>query len=82
MNKLNLSDDKVNSLLGLAGKKLGKDPEALREQLKSGDIGGVLSGMDEGSAARVQSVLSNPDAIQTLLRNEQLQQLLAGLGKK
>ena len=82
MKKLNLSDDKVSSLLGLAGKKLGKDPEALREQLQTGDVNSVLSGLDEKSAARVQSVLSNPKAIESLMNNPQLQQLISGLGKK
>jgi hypothetical protein len=82
MKKFKLPDEKVNALLGMAGKKLGKNPDALREQLQSGDINGVLGGLDKDSAAKVQGLLSDPKALENLLKNEQLQQLISNLGKK
>ena len=44
-NNFNISPDQMDSLLALAGKKMGKDPEKLREQMQSGQMDGILGGL-------------------------------------
>ena len=81
MNNLNLSDDKVNALLNMAGQKLGKNPSDLKDQLQSGNIDSLMSGLDPKAASQIQNLLSNPAALEALMKNEQLRKLLGGLGR-
>ena len=82
MANFNLPDDKVNSLLNMAGQKLGKDPGELRDQLQSGNMDALMNNLDPKSAAQIKSLLSNPKALELLMKNEQLRKLLGGLGNK
>ena len=81
MTNFNLPDDKVDSLLNMAGEKLGKSPDELREQLQSGNMDALLKNLDPKAASRLQSLLSNPRALEMLMQNEQLRNLLGGMGK-
>jgi len=81
MTNFNMSDDKMNSLLNMAGQKLGKSPNELREQLQSGNMDALLKNLDPKSASKVQSVLSNPKALEALMQNEQIRNLLGGMGR-
>ena len=81
MTNFNMSDDKMNSLLNMAGQKLGKNPNELREQLQSGDMDALLKNLDPKSASKVQNLLSNPKALETLMQNEHIRNLLSGMGR-
>lgn len=84
MNNINLPDDKLNALLAMAGKKLGKDPAELKDQLESGKLDSVLGGMDPKAAGQINSLLKNPKALEAMLGNEQVRNMLGGMlgGKK
>ena len=81
MANFNLPDDKVNNLLNMAGQKLGKNPSELRRQLQSGDMDALLKGLDQKSASKLQGLLSNPKALEALMKNEQLIKMISGFGK-
>jgi len=81
MNNLNLSDDKVNALLNMASQKLGKSPDDLKSQLQSGNLDSLMGGIDPKAASQIQNLLSNPAALEALMKNEQLRKLLGGLGR-
>ena len=78
-NNFNISPDQMDSLLALAGKKMGKDPEKLREQMQSGQMDGILGGLSPAQRAQIQGFMNNPAAVQQFLGPPKVQQLLRGL---
>lgn len=76
---MNIPDDKLNSLLQIAGSKLGKDPQQLRADLEAGKLDGVLGSLDAKSAGQVNNLLQNPKALEALLGNDKIKNLLNGL---
>jgi hypothetical protein len=73
-----LSDAKVNALLAMAGKKLGKSPEDLKSQLQSGSLDALLAGMSGEQKAKIAGMLGNPAALEALMQNEQVRKILGG----
>lgn len=65
--------------MSLASKKMGKNPEQMRQQLQSGDLQGLLGGLPQGQQQRIQQLMNDPAAIQQLISNPRVQQLLQGL---
>lgn len=78
-NNFNLSPEQTDALLSMASKKMGIDPADLRRQMQSGDMSSVLSGLAPAQRDRIQSLMQNPAAIQQLVQNPKVQQLLRGL---
>lgn len=66
------SADQLSALLGIVAKKLGKSPEALEQELKSGNI----------SDERVKQVIGNKEELQGLMESPQVKALLRELGQK
>lgn len=79
MNNFNLSDEKMASLLEIAGKKLGKDPQELKAQLESGQLDNVLGNMSPQAANQINGLLQNPKALEAMLQNEKVRNMLGGL---
>ena len=79
MNNLNLSDEKVNSLLQIAAKKLGKDPEELKTQLQSGSLDNLTQNMNPKASQQFQSLLSNPKAAEAMLSDPKVQTMISAL---
>lgn len=79
MNNLNLSDDKLNTMLGIVGKKLGQDPEQLKQQLEQGKLDNVLSNMNPKTAGQINGLLQNPKALEAMLNNPQVQGMLSNM---
>ena len=67
------------SLIAQLLKKMGKDPEKLREQMQSGQMDGILGGLSPAQRAQIQGFMNNPAAVQQFLGNPKVQQLLRGL---
>lgn len=81
MNNLNLSDEKLSQLLGMAGQKLGQSPESLKNQLQQGDLSGILGKLDPKTANMVSGLMNNPKALEALMQNDQMKAMLGQLGK-
>jgi len=79
MQNFNLQDAKKNALLQIAGKKLGTDPQALRQKLESGQMEDVVSNLDPDARQKITSLLQDKDAMSKLLGSEQVQNLLKNL---
>lgn len=84
LNNSNLSDTKVNALLQMAGKKLGQDPQALRQQLESGQLDNIMGSLSPQARAQMNGILGDQKKMEELMSNENVKNLLAGLmgGKK
>lgn len=84
MNNMNLSPDKMDSLLKIAGQKLGKNPSELKSQLEQGNLDNIISGLDPKLQSQIASIANNPKAVEAMLQNPGVANMLAGLmgGKK
>ena len=80
MQNFNLDNTKKNMLLQMAGKKLGTDPNTLREKLDSGQMGDVIDGLDENTKQQLTNVLQNQESMSKILGSEQVKNLLKNLG--
>ncbi len=82
LQNLNLSEANKNLLLKLAQQKLGADPEQLRRQLDTGNVEELVKNLDPKTQATVSGLMQNPQALNTLLKNPQVQNLLKSLSGK
>lgn len=84
MNNLNLPPDKMDSLLKLAGQKLGKNPDDIKTQLENGNLNQVIGGLDPGLQSKISALANDPKAVEALMKNNSIQNLITGLmgGKK
>lgn len=72
----------MNALLGMAGRQLGTDPQRLKAQLEGGKLDEVLSGLDPQKSAQINSLLKNPQQLESLLQSPQVKNLLGALMKQ
>lgn len=70
--KNTLSGDQLSALLGMVAKKMGKSPEELERELKSGSY----------PDGRAKEILGNKGELQALLESAQVKDLLRELGQK
>lgn len=84
MNNLNLTPDKMDSLLKIASQKLGKDPSDLKNQLEQGNLNNILGVLDPKLQNQISSIANNPKAVESMLQNPNIANMLSGLigGKK
>ncbi len=75
----NLSQNQLDSLVKLAGKKMGIDPNDLKQQMESGQMDGILNNLNSNQKAQMQNLMNNPKAIQQLMENPKLQALIKNL---
>lgn len=79
MNNFNFSQEQLNRLLGVAGKKMGIDPENLKTQMESGKLDGILQGLSGDQRDKISGLMNDPAAMQQLISDPKVQQLLKGL---
>ena len=80
MNNLNISDEKLNLLLQMAGQKLGQNPKELKEKLQSnGGLDSLVNGLDPKAASQINTLLQNPKMLEAMLGNEKVKNMIAGL---
>lgn len=84
INPNNMSPDKLNMLLNMAGKRLGVNPNALKSSLQNGDLGSAVNGMSPDAAQKFNNIVSNPKELEKLMNSPQAQELIKKLmeGKK
>ena len=74
-----ISPAQLELLLKMAGKQLHIDPQELRRQLESGDLRAVSTGFSGQSSQQLDSLLSDPQKVQQLLSQPDLQKFLQTL---
>lgn len=77
---MNLSPKQIDGLLKMAGSRLGRDPQQLRQQLESGNLQQITQGMNP-QQQQVAEILKDPQAIARFVENPQVQQMIAQLMK-
>lgn len=74
-----ISPTQLELLLKMAGKQLHIDPQELRRQLESGDLRAVSTGLSGQSSQQLDRLLSDPQKVQQLLSQPDLQKFLQTL---
>lgn len=84
MDNLNLSPDKMDTLLKIASQKLGKNPDDIKNQLEQGNLNNLIGGLDPNLQSKITSLANNPKALESILQNPGVTNMLSGLmgGKK
>ncbi len=75
----NFSENQLDALIRLAGKKMGTDPQKLKQQMENGQMDGILKNLNANQQAQFQNLVNNPAAIQQLMENPNMQALLKNL---
>ena len=78
-NQFQLSQEEMDRLMQTAGQKMGTDPQKLRAQLSQGDLSGIMQQLSPNQKAQLNHFLNNPAAIQQMMENPKVQQLLKSL---
>lgn len=66
---MNLSPKQIDGLLKMAGSRLGRDPQQLRQQLESGNLQQITQGMNPQQQQQVAEILKDPQAIARFVEN-------------
>ncbi len=78
-NSNNITPAQLNLLLKMAGKQLNVDPNTLRQQLENGDLSSVNANISTQMQQQINDVLSNPQKLQQIVSQTDLQQLLKNM---
>ena len=81
VREMNLSPKQIDGLLKMAGSRLGRAPQQLRQQLESGNLQQITQGMNPQQQQQVAEILKDPQAIARFVENPQVQQMIAQLMK-
>lgn len=81
-NDKKLSQEQIDQLLKMVGKKLGSQPSKLKSQLENGSIENIIKGLNPDQAGKLQDVLANPILTQKLLNSKQAQNIINSLSKE
>jgi hypothetical protein len=73
MNNNNLNSKNVDALVGIVSKKLGMQPDVLKQQLQQGKFDAALQNMNAADAAKFQQVLKNPKIAEQIMSTSQAQ---------
>lgn len=75
----NIPPAQLDAILKMAGQKLGRDPQALKEQLEKGNLDQL--GINPQQQQQIGQLLKNPQALSQFLEQPQIKQMLNQLMK-
>ena len=78
-NQNPLSQAQLEHLLKIACNQLHIDPNALKQQLERGDLSSISARLGNDMGNQLNSLLSDPQKMQQVLSQTNLQQLLQNL---
>lgn len=77
-DSIRFTPEQLSILLRVAAGKLGRDPVKLSEDLKSGQLDGILDSLG-ADRQKVAAMLNDKEALGNLLQSEQVRTLLQQL---
>ncbi|MGN0663879.1 MAG: hypothetical protein ACI4L5_02275 [Negativibacillus sp.] len=75
-NPIHLTPAQTEALIQSLAQQLHCDPNTLRQQLQSGNIGGIANSMGGDAARQVQQLLKNPQQLQQAMNSPEMKELL------
>lgn len=77
----NIPPAQLDSMLKMAGQRLGRDPQTLKSQLQSGQLDQVVQGMDPQQQQQIGQLLKDPQALSQFFEQPQIKQMINQLMK-
>ncbi len=65
----------LNGLLEVVGKKLGMQPDQLRQELQAGKFDNAMKNMSASDAAKFRQAVNNPQMVEKLMSSPQARAL-------
>jgi methyl coenzyme M reductase subunit C-like uncharacterized protein (methanogenesis marker protein 7) len=75
------SQSKLDSMFNFVGQKLGRDPQELRQQIENGQLDQITQKLDPQQKQQIESIMSDPGAINRILQNPQVKRMIEQLTK-
>ncbi len=75
----NISGEQLELLIQIAARRMGQDPDRLRQMLASGGAQQLLGNLNPQQAQQVGQLLSNPKAMEQFLNSPQARKLMSEL---
>lgn len=79
MSQFQLSESQMDRLLNMAGKKMGTDPNQLKQQMQNGQANALLGALPKDKQAQINALMQDPQAVEQFMQNPKVQQLLRGI---
>ena len=76
---MNNKEKEIQELLNSLAKKLGKNPETVRQNAQNGNIEKLIDNMDKKQAEKIRNILKDEEKTKQLLNNPQVQALMKKL---
>lgn len=76
MNQSPIAPEQLEKLLSLAATRLNTTPDKLKTALHQEGLGGVVSNLSPGQAARAGELLEDKDKLTALLRDPAVRRLI------
>lgn len=73
------NQEEINRLIDNLSKRLGKEPQQIKNAAQNGNMQSILQGMNSTQAARLEKILSDPEASKKILDTPQAQALIKKL---
>ncbi len=76
MNQNQLSPEQIENLINLASKKLGADPNALKENLSQGNADKIIGNLAPAQQAIIAKLLKDPKAVESFMGTPQAKEFM------
>ncbi len=76
MNQNQLSPEQIENLINLASKKLGADPNTLKENLSKGNADKIIGNLAPAQQAIIAKLLKDPKAVESFMSTPQAQEFM------
>ena len=73
------NQEEINRLIDNLSTRLGKEPQQIKKAAQNGNMQSILQGMNSTQAARLEKILSDPEASKKILDTPQAQALIKKL---
>lgn len=73
------NNEEINNLINGLSQRLNAEPDQIKAAVEKGNLDSVLKGMNSSQAAKIQSILADPEASQKILSTPQAQALIKKL---
>lgn len=73
------NQEEINRLISNLSQRLDKEPQQIKDAVQRGNLQSILQGMSSSQAAKLEKILSDPQASQKILDTPQAQALIKKL---
>lgn len=73
------NEKQMENIARMLSKNLGQSSDDIMKSMKSGDVNSVLNSLNTEQKSKVNSILSNPELVEKLMKDKSVQDILRKL---